>query len=98
MNKVMTILSRDDQTVLSDRFQANQHFTPATSCGHGACCETRDEKDTPRLTDACGFGVFSSGQKNALRTKKSTGQRRMQRLSPMERSDWHMIFHVVASG
>ena len=28
MNKVMTILSRDDQTVLSDRFQANQHFTP----------------------------------------------------------------------
>ena len=28
MNKVMTILSRDDQTVPSDRFQANQHFTP----------------------------------------------------------------------
>ena len=27
MNKDMTILSRDDQTVLSDRFQANQHFT-----------------------------------------------------------------------
>ena len=24
----MTILSRDDQTVLSDWFQANQHFTP----------------------------------------------------------------------
>ena len=28
MNKVVTILSCDDQTVLSDRFQANQHFTP----------------------------------------------------------------------
>ena len=28
MNNFMTILSRDDQTVLSDRFQANQHFTP----------------------------------------------------------------------
>ena len=46
MNKVMTILSRDDQTVLSDRLQANQHFTPATSCGHGACCVDKGLHDS----------------------------------------------------
>ena len=76
-------------------FRLTNTLPQPTSCGHGACCVDKDEKDTPRPTDAYGFGVFTSRQKKALRTKESTGQHTSKAFKASGRHDSPSIFSLL---
>ena len=56
-------------------FRLTNTLPQSTSCGHGACCVDKG-REGYSATHRClrVRSLYSSGQKKALRTKKSTGQ------------------------